>query len=905
MYAKTGLDDLCVRFIINLPREELESVERICFQVEEAQWFYEDFIRPLDPALPSLSLKAFALRIFQHCPLMSQWSHYHHITAFSEFLAYKTRVPVRGAILLNEAMDQVVLVKGWKKGANWSFPRGKINKDEKDLDCAIREVYEETGFDIKEAGFAKEEKDMKYIEIAMREQHMRLYVFRGIPMDTRFEPRTRKEISKIEWYKLSDLPTLRKNKQHEEHLVANANKFYMVAPFLNPLKKWIAQQRKLEANKTSNTTKPTHLITRAGDLAVDGGGPAVSGNTVTPQKQVPAQAQTPSDLPEVSETQDASSHLKRLLNINGSVPSPQDTHSNEHKPSDPDLSKSNALLSLLRSGSNNVSSNTSTQETMQNAQVSQPLHMGRPPGQYPVQTAPVRAPFGGLPSHSQPPMQQPGAPGMNATMHFQQGQPPVHLIHAGHGQNHIPRADFGMMNHQHLPQGPQVSRFPQQTPPSGFPVNQQMPPLAPRQPHNIPSQHGPSSMAQQFTPSSRRQTPAPYQRTGDPEFTHTSGTDTVHPQSIPPANKLPPPKLTSHSLALLSVFRNETTPRPRDSTLVDMSRQGTESSSGRKSQNQDVLLDLLKQPPGPATANVQHVQQQPERAELAAQQTPSVKQAAVNQQRRPLDNGGAPKSQAQQSRPQEAPKTQLGSGTTTSATVSGPLNVPQFDKISRSSKHPSNTASQKSGKGQKQQTPSVVILPRPDSGKKHTPPSTQPVAPAPTQPQTQKTNQPEPAKPFQPQILRRQPKPELQNSLPTRTVTVSEFSQPGNEKPVAEPPQEPAKLIYDRRPSQPTAQKEALLSLFGKPGSPSAQAANQFSPPTKSPTQSAVISPVEKTTFSPEVQAEVGQAPVSRLGSISSAADSGSQTPNKAKVTSPTNKAFLLGFLDGVAKGNR
>lgn len=59
-------------------------------------------------------------------------------------MAYKVRVPVRGAILLDESMERVVLVKGWKKGASWSFPRGKINKDEKDLDCTIREVWEET-----------------------------------------------------------------------------------------------------------------------------------------------------------------------------------------------------------------------------------------------------------------------------------------------------------------------------------------------------------------------------------------------------------------------------------------------------------------------------------------------------------------------------------------------------------------------------------------------------------------------------------------------------------------------------------------------------------------------------------------------------------------------------------------
>ena len=117
------------------------------------------------------------------------------MTAFSEFLAYKTRVPVRGAIMLNDAMDHAVLVKGWKKGANWSFPRGKINKDEKDLDCAVREVWEETGFDIRAAGLVEDDDKAKFIEVSLREQHMKLFVFRGVPMDTHFEPRTRKEIS--------------------------------------------------------------------------------------------------------------------------------------------------------------------------------------------------------------------------------------------------------------------------------------------------------------------------------------------------------------------------------------------------------------------------------------------------------------------------------------------------------------------------------------------------------------------------------------------------------------------------------------------------------------------------------------------------------------------------------------
>jgi mRNA-decapping enzyme subunit 2 len=189
------LDELCVRFIINLPVEELSLVERICFQIEESQWFYEDFIRPRDPTLPSLPLKPFCLAMLRHCPLTANYTPEVHESAWLRFMAYKSRVPVRGAIMLNEDMTKVVLVKGWKQSAKWSFPRGKINKDEADLDCAVREVYEETGFDLGAAGLVRPEKELKKIPVSMREQEMVLYVIRGVPEDTHFEPRTRKEIS--------------------------------------------------------------------------------------------------------------------------------------------------------------------------------------------------------------------------------------------------------------------------------------------------------------------------------------------------------------------------------------------------------------------------------------------------------------------------------------------------------------------------------------------------------------------------------------------------------------------------------------------------------------------------------------------------------------------------------------
>lgn len=67
-------------------------------------------------------------------------SDYNAISAYDDFLRYKERVPVCGAILLSDTWDKCLLVRGWKSGASWSFPRGKINQGELERDCCVREV---------------------------------------------------------------------------------------------------------------------------------------------------------------------------------------------------------------------------------------------------------------------------------------------------------------------------------------------------------------------------------------------------------------------------------------------------------------------------------------------------------------------------------------------------------------------------------------------------------------------------------------------------------------------------------------------------------------------------------------------------------------------------------------------
>ncbi|KOS19057.1 mRNA decapping complex subunit 2 [Escovopsis weberi] len=546
MQLEDWLDDLCVRFVINLPQEDLSSVARICFQVEEAQWFYEDFIRPLDPTLPSMSLRTFCLRIFQHCPLLASFSVENHVQAFEEFIQYKTRVPVRGAIMLNSAMDSVVLVKGWKKGANWSFPRGKINKDEDDLDCAVREVYEETGLDLREAGLVPKEAKPKYIEIPMREQHLRLYVIRDVPMDTNFQPRTRKEISKIEWYKLSELPTLRKKgsqngPQYDSSGPGiNHNKFYMVAPFLVPLKKWIVSQKKVAEKRAAAADQyPSHPL---------------SNHLPIEEEPTGDEAWAPEaagKVPTIDSLDGATRELQRLLNVQPKVeaaPAPAPP---------PAENKASALLSLLQPAS-----------AAGHPSQAAPSQVPRPPadpnaaGEFNYTTPSPYPGFnaapqtfvpnpGPLAQHLPPPryMQAPSAFG---------GAPQASLAQAP-AQNYPSVASYQTAQLLAQPHLPPV--MPRQAPLQGQALallnafKQGPPPSAPLEPREQresqqPAQAAPSQHADsQFT--------SPYSQYATP-----SGAPTSHPEPKNPGELVGsivgPARQEQHKSALLDLFKAQT-----------------------------------------------------------------------------------------------------------------------------------------------------------------------------------------------------------------------------------------------------------------------------------------------------------------------------------------------------------
>ncbi|WEW61069.1 mRNA-decapping enzyme subunit 2 [Emydomyces testavorans] len=867
MKLEDWLDDLCVRFIINLPREELESVERICFQVEEAQWFYEDFIRPLDPNLPSLNLRNFALLIFQHCPLMSQWSHYHHSTAFSEFLAYKTRVPVRGAILLNESMDEVVLVKGWKKTAGWSFPRGKINKDEKDLDCAAREVYEETGFDIKHAGLIEDEEKVKYIDISMREQNMRLYVIRGVPKDAHFEPRTRKEISKIEWYKLSDLPTQKNVKQEESNGPnSNRNKFYMVAPFLGPLKKWIALQRKRDIPKASSSTAQAYNETPAYATA-DEGPELASGDILQSDSNI--EAPIPTDLSAMPANEDPSAQLKRLLNIGYTMPQAHSTVTSGQTM--PDSTKGSVLLELLRKGSDAPSSHYPEQ----------PSALSFPPN---TVTPLYNQPFPPFPTQHrdnvipQPLVTIPGPslgvigqrlpnPPNNARFNHQIYQPPAYST-----GNSFP--ELVPENFYRFPQPPsqQIAtgnipghqgRPPQNNPPwpVQFPANGSVP----LEPHSIA---GLNQAPQPKLP------PPPYYQAMS-QSTQIPQPSNFQALSIPPASKLPPPKLNSHSLALLKAFKSDSSQK---AAMLSQKSSSTQAESSKRSEHQDNLLKLLKTTAPSSTIPTSTLQ-----GKLTLQ--PSLLKSEESEAYKIKQNTLPP---SQQQSTNMGQKDFHGQGVQVSSAKSPRIETTVKPSLRR--------PPQQSPVQQAAQKPTVVILPRPSSATKEPLPIAKGPE-APRSPLKKNAKISELTKPFKPRILRRPDKDNLEAYLPTHTVTVSAFTKP-KEKTMMDEPERSKETVkelnYDRRQSQSNLQKETLLSLFAK-GAPS----SEQTVPKSNDVAGQLKSPVESSAFSSP------EGPIPQSRGISPLNISEPRPANQARVTSPADKAFLLGYLDGVMKGKR
>lgn len=150
-------------------------------------------------------------------------------------------------------MSHVLLVQSYFAKSSWGFPKGKVNEEEDPAHCAIREVLEETGFDITNYISPDE-----WLESTINDQLVRLYIIKNIPMQTKFQPKTRFEIKACEWFPVSDLPTSKKDSTPKVKMGVSANSFFMVLPFVKRLKMLCNTSKKLRHKSASVSEMDYH-----------------------------------------------------------------------------------------------------------------------------------------------------------------------------------------------------------------------------------------------------------------------------------------------------------------------------------------------------------------------------------------------------------------------------------------------------------------------------------------------------------------------------------------------------------------------------------------------------------------------------------------------------------------------
>jgi 8-oxo-dGTP pyrophosphatase MutT (NUDIX family) len=101
-----------------------------------------------------------------------------------------------GAVLLSADRRYVLLVQHYDNYF-WGFPQGKIEYGESVHKCAIREVFEETGYDIQ----GKMNINV-FIESCIRHRRTRLYIICNVSMREIFIPKVSNEIAFCKWFRL-------------------------------------------------------------------------------------------------------------------------------------------------------------------------------------------------------------------------------------------------------------------------------------------------------------------------------------------------------------------------------------------------------------------------------------------------------------------------------------------------------------------------------------------------------------------------------------------------------------------------------------------------------------------------------------------------------------------------------
>eukprot|EP00792_Barthelona_sp_PAP020_P004169 TRINITY_DN1931_c0_g1_i1.p1 TRINITY_DN1931_c0_g1~~TRINITY_DN1931_c0_g1_i1.p1 ORF type:complete len:352 (-),score=94.66 TRINITY_DN1931_c0_g1_i1:130-1185(-) len=217
------IDDVALRFIYNVPhadcfwRDENDLDLRFMYSFQKAFWWYIDVLKSNEKIL-QYNEKAFMTTFFDNfAPLNNIFEKDILKNKYAEFRRYNKAVPRAGVIVLSSDHQSILLVSNFNNG-QFEVPRGKIGKDEELFECAIREFYEETSFDIR--NYLDRFKFVETIDRKGTPCHFFLCVA-DLPVKE-MKPQTVGEIKSIKYINLNNL---------------NASKYYNCHHVIETLKK--------------------------------------------------------------------------------------------------------------------------------------------------------------------------------------------------------------------------------------------------------------------------------------------------------------------------------------------------------------------------------------------------------------------------------------------------------------------------------------------------------------------------------------------------------------------------------------------------------------------------------------------------------------------------------------------
>lgn len=699
----------------------------------------------------------------------------------------------------------------------------------------------------------------------------------------------------------------------------------MVAPFLVPLRRWIGRQRKndvLAGKHNGHQTAKVPAIDAAAEDETAGETsaqeeeyiPAAPGDfgRLSSNLRVPHQPSTLDSLPEVLDAnepaQDTASELKRMLSVGAQTFS--------HQPSVQTSDTSANLLSILRG----------------NPMLPNPLAASAFPPQTPAEQISEAPTEPRSPTH-QHRNREPPIPTSQPPL-FPITTPPTNMQNIRDEQSLQDRLNAlnNAVNQQNK------MRSPTNTP---VDKNLRRDSLAFRPAQISPP---PKPQSQDLT----QRVPGPFQRTGDSNSSSWQQFGEVKSPPVPAANKLPLPKLNSHTLGLLNTFKGSA-PAPLvspiepsapgfgrssrsfpveansgslDGALSNLNRPGLAAPVHQVQNNRSPAMTVS--PPGTGTNGYSSASPMPESARTVQQntllnlfRTPSLPTAPGPASPNPKPNFVVPEPVELSAAP-NTPRLERQPGQVQILQRPKPIETIEPKSLGDTKQahpphkrhhrqHPSGqisatvsgplttpdfTTLQK--RENQNPTPTSATgtgsttagFPGPSSPQAATP-AAQPLKLEPNRHEhtaAAEGKQQDTPRPFQPRILQR-PKQPLQTApQPTPSSTV--------------PP-------FDRRDSLPQDQRNNLLSLFGKSATQSPVLA----------TGSPLASPIEK----PRAAGHISPVAVSRsrLDSLASAASgasngavgasrsqTGVRSGDQSPVT-PKDRDFLMGYLQGVVKGGK